>query len=133
VVLHAGELVGWLGRSEQSLLTFLPAEEPERSRRGRALARALADLVDSGRRRALLVSRIDGEPAHASAFAPLLAAAGFAPGHKGYLKRAPLEVTGLRLRAGRGEPRGPLGPDLPSLPSEAEIDDAEAERSLDEG
>jgi ATP-dependent Lhr-like helicase len=130
VVLHGGELVGWLGRSEQSLLTFLPADEPERSRRGRALSRALADLVESGRRRALLVARIDGGPAHASPVAPFLAAAGFAPGQKGYLKRAPLEPTGLRLRVPRGAPRGPLGPDLPT--GEAEPDDGDAELGADE-
>ena len=64
VVLVGGEITAWLGRGEQNLLTFLPAEEPERTRRGRALANALARLVDSGRRRALLVARVDGEPVH---------------------------------------------------------------------
>jgi ATP-dependent Lhr-like helicase len=150
VVLHAGELAGWIGRSEQTLLTFLPADEPERSRRGRALARALAGLVDSGARRALLISRIDGEPAHASPFAPLLSAAGFAAGHKGYLKRAPLDhmlrpsgsarrqgdpaasdIASLRLRA----PRGPLGPDVDPMRRHptASDDELDEERGAEEG
>ena len=114
VVLVGGEITAWLGRGEQNLLTFLPAEEPERTRRGRALANALARLVDSGRRRALLVARVDGEPVHSSPLGPLLVAAGFTAGHKGYLKRAPVDALGLRLRAPAGAPRGPLGPDLGS-------------------
>jgi len=112
VVLVGGELAAWLGRGEQNLLTFLPAEEPGRTRRGRAVANALARLVDSGRRRALLVSQVDGEPAHSSPLAPLLVAAGFSAGHKGYLKRAPVDSLGLRLRAPAGPARGPLGPDV---------------------
>ena len=55
--------------------------------------------------------------------------AGFTPGVKGYLKRAPSELrgrspfsgapisgasmTGLNLRPPRGMLRGPMGPDLP--------------------
>jgi ATP-dependent Lhr-like helicase len=112
VVLVGGELAAWLGRGEQNLLTFLPVQEPERTRRGRAVANALARLVDSGRRRALLISLVDGESAHSSPLAPLLVAAGFSAGHKGYLKRAPVDSLGLRLRAPAGPPRGPLGPDL---------------------
>ena len=76
------------------------------------MANALARLVDSGRRRALLVSQVDGEPAHSSPLAPLLVAAGFSAGHKGYLKRAPVDSLGLRLRAPAGPARGPLGPDV---------------------
>jgi hypothetical protein len=41
------------------------------------------------------------------------------------LKRAPLEVTGLRLRAPLGVARGPLGPDLEPQAQEAEIDEDE--------
>jgi ATP-dependent Lhr-like helicase len=98
VVLVSGELVAWLGRGEQNLLTFLPAEEPQRTHRARALATALAQLVDSRRRRALLIARVDGEPVQTSPLAPLLVAAGFSAGHKGYLKRPPVDALGLRLR-----------------------------------
>src|SRR5436190_5222806 len=90
VVLHDGALVGWLGRGAQNLQTFLPEEEPERTRSSRALARALADQVDWGRRKALLIARVDGEDVNASPLAPALKEAGFTAGIKGYLKRAPL-------------------------------------------
>ncbi len=90
VVLHEGALVGWLGRGEQNLHTFLPQGEPAASRAGRALARALASLVDEGRRKALLIARVDGEDVDASPLSGALKEAGFAPGVRGYLKRAPL-------------------------------------------
>ena len=56
----------------------------------RALSHALASLVDEGRRKALLIARVDGEDVNASALAPALKEAGFSPGIRGYLKRAPL-------------------------------------------
>jgi len=90
VVLHDGALVGWLGRGEQNLQTFLPDEEPGRTHAARALAHALAAQVDEGRRKAFLIARVDGEDVNASPLAPALKEAGFAPGIKGYLKRAPL-------------------------------------------
>jgi len=120
VILYGGELCGYLARGDRTLLTFLPAEEPERARRARALVAALAGLVESGRRRALLLERVDGDPPALSALAPHLATAGFSPGQQGFLKRAPLEVTGLRLRAPLGMPRGPMGPDV-----EPETEDVE--------
>jgi hypothetical protein len=70
----------------------------------------------------LLVSRVDGEPVHTSRMAPLLVAAGFSAGQKGYLKRAPVDSLGLRLRAPSGPLRGPLGPDLPAhAPADDEV------------
>jgi hypothetical protein len=56
---------------------------------------------------------VDGDPVPSSALAPLLVAAGFSAGHKGYLKSAPVDSLGLRFRAPAGALRGPLGPDLP--------------------
>src|SRR5207302_8973420 len=89
-VRHDGALVGWLGRGEHNLVTFLPENEPARGHCARALAHALAALVDQGRRKALLIARVDGEDVNASPLAPELKAAGFTAGMKGYLKRAPL-------------------------------------------
>jgi ATP-dependent Lhr-like helicase len=89
VVLHDGALIGWLGRGEHNLHTFLPDDEPARGHDTRALARALAALVDEGRRKALLIARVDGEDVNASFLGPELKAAGFTAGIKGYLKRAP--------------------------------------------
>jgi ATP-dependent Lhr-like helicase len=142
VVLHEGRLVAALLRGEHQLLTFLPREEPERSRSARALAQALAALVDDGRRKALLVARVDGEDVARSPLAPFLAAAGFTPGIKGYLKRAPLQLhvrgPGLAmpsLREPVGRMRGPLGADLPRAPprdgGDDLADDDDLEHDLD--
>jgi ATP-dependent Lhr-like helicase len=87
VVLYGGELIAWAGRTERNLLTFLPEREPERSLVGRAVAEALAGLVREGRRRAVLVDRVDGVEAQDSALAPHLLAAGFVRGSRGWLKR----------------------------------------------
>src|SRR5207253_1643127 len=62
IMLHAGELVAWLGQGEQNLMTFLPDDEPARSQAARALSQALAGLVDQGRRKALLIELVDGVP-----------------------------------------------------------------------
>ncbi len=88
VVLYDGTLVGWLARGEQTLITFLPEDEPQRGAAARALAAALGALVDSGKRRALLLTRVDGvDPTHCG-LAPFLLEAGFSPGTRGWLKRA---------------------------------------------
>jgi ATP-dependent Lhr-like helicase len=90
VVLHDGELLAWFGRGEHNLHIFLPPDEPARTHAARALAETLASLVDSGRRKALLIDRVDGEETAASYLAQFLTAAGFTPGIKGFLKRVPL-------------------------------------------
>ena len=112
VVLHDGRLLAWLGRGEHHLHAFLPAEEPSRSQSARALAAALAAQVDEGRRKALLIARVDGVEVALSPLAPELRAAGFIPGIKGYLKRGPAGSPGMHSRPPRGAPQGPLGPDI---------------------
>ncbi len=87
VVIHDGAMLAYVGRTEKSLLTFLPADEPARGHAADALAKALAGLVDEGRRRTLLIARIDGDEAERSPLAPRLAAAGFTATSKGYFKR----------------------------------------------
>jgi ATP-dependent Lhr-like helicase len=87
VVLHEGALLGWLGRGEHPLLTFLPPEEPARSDAAHRLARALADRVERGRHRALLIATVDGVDAAHSPLAPAFAAAGFMATLRGLLKR----------------------------------------------
>jgi ATP-dependent Lhr-like helicase len=103
VVLRDGALIAWAGRTERNLLTFLPETEPSRSDAARDLARALAALVESGRRRAVLVSRVDGEAPVRSLLAPFLAAEGFLPGSRGLLKRQPLSSA---LGRDPASPRG---------------------------
>jgi ATP-dependent Lhr-like helicase len=88
VVLHEGALLGWLGRTEQSLLTFLPAEEPARAAAARTLSTALGGLVGPGKRRALLITSIDGAPAAESPLAPCFMETGFERSARGLLKRA---------------------------------------------
>ncbi len=89
VVLDDGALLGWLGRGEHPLLTFLPAEEPARSDAARRLARALAERVERGQHRALLIATVDGVDAATSPLAPAFAAAGFTATLRGLLKRGP--------------------------------------------
>ena len=91
VVLHEGALLGWLGRGEHPLLTFLPPEEPARSDAAHRLASALADRVDRGKHRALLVATVDGVDAARSPLAPAFATAGFTATLRGLLKRGPGE------------------------------------------
>jgi ATP-dependent Lhr-like helicase len=87
VVLADGRAIGYLSRTERSLLTFLPPDEPERSQAARALAGALADLVDSGRRRVVLVASVDGMDPGASALARALSESGFTSGSRGWIRR----------------------------------------------
>jgi ATP-dependent Lhr-like helicase len=87
VILEGGRLLGYLGRTDKDLLTFLPEESADRGRKARALALALAALVEEGRRRTLLIARIDGADPAASPLGDKLAEAGFTLTSKGYFKR----------------------------------------------
>ena len=114
VVLHDGVLLGWLGRGEHNLQTFLPADEPRRTHAARSLALALAALVEDGRRKALLIARVDSQEVDGSPLAAELKAAGFTAGIKGYLKRAPQQRAG----------GGPEAADPPEADAGLEEDDA---------
>ncbi|MCL2451254.1 MAG: DEAD/DEAH box helicase, partial [Polyangiaceae bacterium] len=93
IVQQDGVLRGWLGRGKHPLLTFLPDGDPARTRAARSLATALAGLVDHGRRRALLLSTIDGVDASESDLAPVFLEAGFVRTGQGRLvKRSPRNV-----------------------------------------
>jgi ATP-dependent Lhr-like helicase len=92
VVLQAGALLGWLGRGDRPLLTFLAADEPSRSEGARALARGLADRVERGRERALLVSTVDGVAAADSPLAKYFLTAGFVATSGGLFKRGTAAV-----------------------------------------
>jgi ATP-dependent Lhr-like helicase len=93
VVLCDGALAGWLGKSGQALLAFLPPDEPLRARVASALAEALAALVVRGPRRVLLLrsSSPDADPGGSLAMA--LARAGFTHGDKGWLRTRPASST----------------------------------------
>ncbi|AKF07382.1 DEAD/DEAH box helicase [Sandaracinus amylolyticus] len=97
VVLREGRPIAWMGRTERSLITFLPEAEPERGHAIRAIARALAELVESGRRKAILIASVDGEPTHGSPIVGALRDEGFTHGLHGYLKRSAMPVMPSRV------------------------------------
>ncbi len=87
VVIHDGKLLGFLGRGDKALLTFLSREEPTRTTEAEALATALAGTVEAGSRKVLVIARIDGADATRSELARYLVDRGFTPSGKGLFKR----------------------------------------------
>jgi ATP-dependent Lhr-like helicase len=88
VVLVNGALAAYVARGEKQIALFLPEDEPARSVFARAVAKALASLVLSGARRALLITEIDDAPVAKSVVAPMLTEAGFTAGSMGYQMRS---------------------------------------------
>ncbi|HJU43667.1 MAG TPA: hypothetical protein VJ691_12655, partial [Vicinamibacterales bacterium] len=93
VVLVDGQLTAWIARGDRMMLASLPAEDPERSRAGRALAQELAALARRAPEgaRGWLIEEINGAPAASDAAAAFLLEAGFA-----------VTALGLQLRVSRG-------------------------------
>jgi ATP-dependent helicase Lhr and Lhr-like helicase len=89
VMLVNGALAAYLARGDRVLLTFLPESEPDRSKAGRAVARALIDRARSGVEspRGMLIEEIDGEAPATHPLAPYLADAGFIAGALGFQPR----------------------------------------------
>jgi ATP-dependent Lhr-like helicase len=85
VVLDRGQLTGYLSRTGQHLLTFLPESEPEGEQARRSLIQTLADLAEPGS--PVLLAKIDGDTPDASPLSPGLVAAGFTPTSRGYLRK----------------------------------------------
>jgi hypothetical protein len=80
-----GQLIGYLNRSSEQLLTFLPEQEPERSRTQTALVAALSKLATD--RTPAFLSLIDRLAPAAAAIAKPLEAAGFVATSRGLLHR----------------------------------------------
>ena len=76
MVLRDGDLLAWLGRGDQAMITFLPKSEREAAQSKAALAEALVEIARSRPRRAMLAT-IDSVPATSSPFAKFLANYGF--------------------------------------------------------
>lgn len=75
VILADGKLLGYLGRTGRSLITFLDLAEPEHSRQAKTLAETLAQLArnESGHRaKPVLLAKINGEPAEKSPLVKVL-------------------------------------------------------------
>ena len=75
--MHDGELVGWMGKTEETLVTFIPEHEPARTRAVEALAEALLGRVRGGARVSILLQTIDGERALTTSLGRLLVERGF--------------------------------------------------------
>jgi ATP-dependent Lhr-like helicase len=85
VVLLDGSLIGYLGRGDRALVTWIPPAEPWRARAVRALAQALVQRARSGDEapRGMLIEEIDGSPAALHPFRTAFVAAGFIVGALG--------------------------------------------------
>jgi ATP-dependent Lhr-like helicase len=92
VVLVDGRLTAWIARGDRILRVSLPAEDPDRSRIGRALARELVELAHRAPEgsRGWLIEEINGVAAAKDPAAPFLLEAGFA-----------ITAMGLQLRVAR--------------------------------
>ncbi len=84
VVLVDGVLALFSSRGESELATFLPGEEPARSRVARAAATALAGWARRSGRSFFGETVADGQPLAHGALAPHLLAAGFVPAGAGF-------------------------------------------------
>lgn len=101
VVLVDGEPAAFLARGVRQLLAWLPEGEPERSRAGLGVARALVELgrASQARDEGALVEEVNGVPAAGHPLAEYLVRAGFTPSGGGLrLPRAaalpPVPVAG---------------------------------------
>ena len=74
MIVWDGQLVGYLGRTQQNLLTF-PEQTDSAESAVRALTHALARLARPGK--PVLLVKIDGQPAARSDLAQALQAGGF--------------------------------------------------------
>jgi ATP-dependent Lhr-like helicase len=89
VVLVDGSLAAFLGKGERNLLTFAEADQIERQASG--IAQALANEVESGKRRAIVISSIDGKPPGETFLASALQKERFVAFTHGWQKRAELK------------------------------------------
>ena len=88
VILVDGELAAYFSKTEKSLLTFFDADDPRADRFAEGVVRALAGLVTSGLRRAVLITEVDGTNPARSVLSTALENAGFRAGLQGWQRRA---------------------------------------------
>ena len=77
VIIVDGALGAYVYRGLRQILTFMPEDEPERSRVGRGVAEGLIRTLDQTLRRAILIETIDGLDAPRHPVASYLLEAGF--------------------------------------------------------
>ena len=95
VLLQAGSLIAYLGRSGESLITFDTDDEMKNAARRRTIAECLADLATE--ERAVYISKINGSDPATSPMSEPLTDSGFVLTSKGFLHR--------RKREGRSDQR----------------------------
>jgi ATP-dependent helicase Lhr and Lhr-like helicase len=94
VILWEGDLVGFLGRSEQQLTTFLPAAPAERKRAIEGLVSGLVEMTRHGS--PVYLTQVDGVDPGESLLGTNLVSVGFVATPRGYLLRAPREKSERR-------------------------------------
>jgi ATP-dependent Lhr-like helicase len=85
VFLLDGELIGYLGRAGNHLVTFAPEDPSDEPLWHEKLVRALAKIARRGA--PVLISQINAQPPSASPLAAVFARHGFTPTTRGYLHR----------------------------------------------
>jgi ATP-dependent helicase Lhr and Lhr-like helicase len=108
VVLVDGAAALYLDRGGASIQVLAPADDADVAR---AAAGALHALVDDGRVRELVITKVDGQPVAAAPFRERLIEAGFVPGYRGLvLRRSARSADGSGgapvRRASRSTPAG---------------------------
>jgi len=86
VLMHRGQLLGYVGRTGMTLMTFLPSTEPERENATRALMDCFRKLAEQGE--VVYLTKVDSVTPRESDINEALMDAGFVPSAKGYLLRA---------------------------------------------
>jgi hypothetical protein len=81
----------YLDRGGGSIQVLPAGDDPET---GEAAARALGALVEDGRTRELVLTKVDGGPVAESPFRERLIAAGFIPGYRGLVLRRAVDRPG---------------------------------------
>lgn len=86
VILHNGELIGFVARSSEQVLTFLADDEPRRGHQVDALIEGLKRMARG--RRNLYLAKVDGEAEAVPELHRALLEAGFRHGYRGYSYRS---------------------------------------------
>ena len=101
VVLRNGELIAYLRRNNPNVQVFLPADEPDRNNAARDLAQFLAAngqremrLRPADHRSGMLITSINGQPAHLHLLSRHLQDAGFQAAPLGLNLRRILQLAG---------------------------------------
>jgi ATP-dependent Lhr-like helicase len=102
VVLVDGAAALYLERGGHSLQLLPAADDGETAH---VAISAMRELVESGRLRELVISRVEGEAVAASRWRPLLEQAGFVAGYRGFV----LRPAGRRVVAAAGRPGSRFG------------------------